>query len=243
MLIPLLLTACATDPLALNAEPKSLFASGTMDITGQLTYEDATTTLRGFPAVADFPSSDNGINSMELTVAIHGEGALQLDDPSCQANLTGEFINTMAGQASIDEDGVYLAGFSDGSGELVSDVGCELGDVTATQYSSIAIHGAIEATTSSCEAWCEAAGSAQAEARCEGSSREVACRVRVATAYSFHCERNCTTNAHYIAGDATISGSDLNSLNSGLGLVLDDQEIDLTLDHLEDASGNVIADF
>ena len=231
----LLAAACAGDEDA------------TIDTTarGQATYRDAATDHDGAPRQPAAPPEQPDGDPMRIQITVEGTAEMPDLDPSCALDgATGSFEGIFAGEASLGEDGAYVAGLASADALFSTGTGCEVPDLEITALSEVVVRGEISATTRNCETYCEAQARAHGEAECGAGADAAACRAEAESELAGSCQTECTTTAHAIVAETRLSVDAVAALSArGLtGAALGELEVDLQFERMETADGQVIDD-
>lgn len=181
------------------------------NFTGQATYKQAATAADGSSHDPQPVSRGDG-SDQPVTFAASFEGTGSFGDlASICLPTDGSFTGTSSSQGTMSSDGSF-AGEVDASASdtvLTSTLGCVTQDLSIDALTSITITASITADTENCSNYC----SADANAECESDGDRASCEADFAAS----CEEECTTQRSSIVAETTLSsGSELDSLNSGL---------------------------
>ncbi len=215
LLLIALVTACADE----DAETES---------TGNAQYVESSQT-------ADEPARPDGFF---VEVRAEGTGEFAVPGAECAADsVTGAFTALYEGNAEVNNDGTYVASMAVVEAQPPS--GCDVPDLDVALVTDIVVRGEVQATTASCEAYCDSKGAAYADTECEGNADEATCRMETTTTYSSDCVVECDNDFVRMVAETSVTGTALSSLDlqSLSGAALGTITADLTFDRLQDDEG------
>ncbi len=220
LLTAVLFTACAADEEATSTQ-----------VSGVSHYRDAQTDHTGNAQEASSPAPQD----VSIEIIVRGQGELPELDPQCSLDAAGEFRALYTGTATLDEDGVYLAGLTEADGRIETLGGCELPDLTVALISDVVVRAELAATTQNCETYCAASARADAEAECGATADQAACRADAEAEAAAACTTTCTTETDAIVAEISLGASAVGSLDAEAlrAAALGELNADLTFDHLE----------
>lgn len=208
---------------------------GETEATGTAAYSDSGEDASGAPTEPESP------DSFVVQIRAEGTGTFDVSEPQCEADaLTGAFSALYEGDATVDNDGIYVASLTVVEAETPS--GCELPDLDIGVVTDVVIRGEVEATTRNCETYCESKARASAETQCEGDANEAGCRSTQEAAYEASCTTSCTSSTNVIVAETSLTATALSSLDLAAltGAALGEVTADLTFDHVEDSDGDTV---
>lgn len=236
--LPLLaLIACAGGDDTADAKDADTRAAG------NTTYRDAETQPDGAGRSPMSPGPQPEDDPMWVEIAFEGTGDLSLSDPSCDLTDLGGFEGLYMGEATIDEDGAYVASFTEAEAEVMTPSGCEIPELSVELITDVVVRGYLSATQENCDTYCAAYARAEAEEQCAGDSDEVSCRAEAEASYTASCDTTCTGSTTYaIVAETSLGASAISDIALGelSGAALGTISADLTFDHIEDSDGNEV---
>jgi len=210
---------------------------------GVATYEDARTDSSGQPQQPATPEPQPANDPMRVEIRVEGMGTLDGLDPQCSLDgLSGAFDGLYTGQGSVDDDGVYVAGFASSTATFETPTGCEIPTLEIGTVTNVVVRGELSATTTNCQSYCSAKARSSAETECSGNNNEASCRATAESEYAASCQTQCTTTNHRIVAETQLSATaaaELSARNLS-GAALGELFVDLTYDRIEDGSGNIV---
>ena len=203
-------------------------------VTGDAVYRDATTDHSG---AAQSPSTPPP-QSARITVTVKGNGQIPQVDPQCALDPAGTFeAHYLSTMNMTDGSSAYAAALA--SGSITTPSGCAIPDLTVGLVTDVVVRGELAINTQNCETFCAASARADAETECGASASAAACRAQAESQASAQCQTTCTTKAHAIVAEMSLSAALLGDLDAFAlrAAALGELHADLTFDHLEDADG------
>lgn len=222
--ITVLAVACGDDP------------SGSGEaVRGGIAYRDATTDHAGASRDPAAPPAQ----SATLTLIARGTATIPELDPRCAADPVGRFEARYVGSMVVDGGGAYTALIAGGSGAITTPSGCELPELTVGAITEVVVRAELDATTQTCQTYCQASARADAEQACGAHAAAASCRADLESQAAATCTSTCTTSAHAIAGEASVDASLLGELDVDAlrAAAFGELEVDLVLDAMIDADG------
>ena len=214
--------------------------------TGNARFADAETDDSGAARPPARPAPQPRSDPRWVEIRFEGTGALELSEPGCDpTNLTGAFEGLYQGEATLDDDGVYVASFAEAEAEVVTPSGCEVPGLSIDLITGVEVYSTLSATRENCETYCTAKARAHAEEACSADSSEAECRAEVAAEYAAACQTTCTRSTTYtIVASTSLGASALADLTADAltGAALGTIEADLTFDHIEDEQGETVSE-
>lgn len=232
------LVACDKEPAGDTAqEPADTEASG------QAVYQDAERKPDGSDQEPNRPDLQPDDDPMFVEIVVSGSHELDLGEVECES-LDGSFEGLYTGEATLDDDGIYVASMSSTEASFDLPEGCAPPDLGVSTLTEVLVRASLSATTQNCDGYCEAKARSSAEAACEGDSDEASCRTETEASYEASCTRSCASETHTLVAETALSASALTSLNAaGLtGQALGSLDVDLTFDTIRDADGDTVAE-
>lgn len=201
--------------------------------SGQAVYRDATTDHEGQPAAAARPDPQG----LWITIEVTGTASLSDLEPECALDeASGNVTALFAGEAILDDDGLYVAGLASAQATFVSGSGCTLPPVELSTMTDVVVRAELEATTPNCETYCQAEARAEGEAECGAEPSAATCRATAEAGHAAACTSTCTgETTHAIVAETALSAAAIAELNaqavtgSGVG----ELEVALVFDHME----------
>jgi hypothetical protein len=208
------------------------------NVTGQAVYRDARTTHDGLQAEPAPPPAQGA----KISIVIEGTGQIPQVDPQCALDPAGAFEASYLGTLNLTEDSVYASSFGSAAGTIATPSGCTIPDLTVGVITDIRIRGELTATTQNCDTYCSAAARADAEESCGATAGAAECRSTAEAQATASCTQTCTTQTHVIVAETSLAASLLGDIDASAlrAAALGDFEANLTFDHMEDDSGNVV---
>jgi hypothetical protein len=205
-------------------------------LTGTAMYRDATTDHDG----ASQPAATPPPQSAQISIVVKGTGTIPEIDPQCALDPAGQFEAHYLSTMSVNDGDVYSATVAEGSGQLQTPSGCAIPELTVGVITDVVVRGELAINTTNCETYCAAQARADGEAQCGASATAANCRAQYEAQATAACQTTCTTQAHAIVAEVSLTASLLGTLDADAlrAAALGDLTADLTFDHLEDANGN-----
>lgn len=212
--------------------------ASTSQVTGAVTYRDATTSDSGQPQPAATPPAQ----TMSITLEVDGHGTIPMVDPQCATDPVGAFTAHYAGTAQLGSDGAYTTTSLAAAGALATPSGCAIQDLTVSAVTGAKLHAELAITSQNCQTYCAASARADAETQCATSQDAVSCRANAETSLAASCQSTCTTKAHAIAADAQLGADAFGGLDASQlqAAALGDMQATLVFDSMIDASGKTL---
>ncbi len=226
--------------LAACAEPQ---ADGETEATGKATYRDAETEPGGGPRTPERVSPQPASDPMRVEILVDGTATFQVTEPQCQLDqASGAFDGLYEGEATIDDDGVYLASFASADATFETPSDCTLPELSIGTLTGVVVRAELTTTQQNCDTYCAAKARSEAEAECEGDADEATCRAAAESSYEATCETACAPSTHRIVARTALGVSALADLNASAltGTGLGTLEVDLMFDRIEDEDGQVV---
>lgn len=222
----------ATASLALTA-----CTTGEADVdtnaSGHAVYRDATADHQGQSVAAARPDPQD----IMLTMEVSGTASLPELEPRCALDeVSGQVTALFAGEAVIDDEGVYTAALASGEATFVSAGGCTLPPLELTAMTEVVVRAELEATTASCETYCQAGARAEGEAVCGAEPAAAGCRGETEAEYAASCTTACESEStRVIVAETSLSATAIAELNArtATGSGLGELDVDLVFDHIE----------
>ena len=232
----LLLTSCSKD---------EELAPGDGRAEGQTTFRDAGTKPDGTAREPATPEEDDG-PPLWVEVVLEAAAEVDLTDPRCSLDGLGSSLEVLySGEATLSEDGAYVASFASADAEIIGAPECTLPDLSISAVTGVSVQGWYETTTQRCESYCEASARAEAEEACEGDADEVSCRAEAEAEHQASCSTSCEDSGTWaIYAETALDASQVADVSTsmiageGLGAV----SADLRLELLVDADGDEVAE-
>lgn len=201
------------------------------EVAGAAVYRDATTDHDGNATEPAAPPAQEAT----ITIVVEGTGEIPELDPQCALDPTGAFEAHFLGEASLSEDGAYLAAVGEGAAQIVTPSGCEIPDLTVGVITDVTIRAELEATTQNCQTYCAASARADAEAECGASPSDAACRAEAESQAEAACTTTCTSQTDVIVAEVSLGASALGELDADAlrAAALGELHADLVFDHTE----------
>lgn len=205
-------------------------------LSGNAVYRDSTTDHSG----AAKPAATPPPQSAKVSIVVKGAGQIPQIDPQCALDPTGQFEAHYLSTMSVSDGNVYTATVAEGSGQLQTPSGCAIPDLEVSVITDIVVRGELAINTTNCETYCSAQARADAEAQCGASATAATCRAQYESQATARCQTTCTTKAHAIVAEVSLSAALLGELDADAlrAAALGDLTANLTFDHFEDEDGN-----
>ena len=204
-------------------------------LSGTATYRDATTDHSG----AVKPASTPPPQSARISVVVKGTGTIPQIDPQCALDPAGAFEAHYLSTMSVSDGEAYSSTIASGSGQIQTPSGCAIPNLTVGVITDVVVRGELSINTTNCETYCSADARADGEAQCGATATAATCRAQYETQAKAQCQQTCTTRAHAIVAEVSLTASLLGDLDADAlrAAALGELQANLTFDHLEDADG------
>jgi hypothetical protein len=204
-------------------------------LSGTAVYRDSTTDHAG----ATKPAATPPAQSARISLVVKGSGTIPDLDSQCALDPAGQFEAHYLSTMTVSDGDAYTATVAKGSGQLQTPSGCEVPNLTVGVLTDVVVRGELTINTTNCETYCSAQARADAEAQCGASATAAMCRTQYEAQASGQCQTTCTTKAHAIVAEVSLSATLLGDLDADAlrAAALGELTADLTFDHLEDAEG------
>jgi hypothetical protein len=202
-------------------------------VSGDAVYRDATTDHSGATQAPSTPPPQ----SARVTLTVKGTGQIPQVDPQCALDPAGSFEANYLSTMNMSDGSAYTAALA--SGSITTPSGCEIPNLTVGVVTDVVVRGELAINTQNCDTFCTANARADAEAECGASASAATCRAQAESQASAQCQTTCTTKAHAIVAELSLSAALLGDLDADAlrAAALGQLHANLTFDHLEDADG------
>jgi hypothetical protein len=166
--------------------------------------------------------------------------------PECVLDgAAGAFEGEYAGEATIEDDGAYVAALASSTAQFFTPSGCLVPELEIAALTEVVVRASITATQPNCDAYCAAKARSEAEAECGATATSSTCRAAAGSEYQASCSIACSDGTDYrIVAETELSATAVAELSASQlsGLALGELSVDLTLDRIEDGQGQVVAE-